>query len=101
MPIICSLTISTPLPAVFSVGLVGLLGWLHHRGRLGADRTDPVRAYEYAMSAIGLSTAIGSATTLTALALGGSDFVPADTETVIAVTVTLGAAFNQVQSVIG
>lgn len=80
------------LPAVFSVGLVGLLGWLHHRRRLGTERTDPVRAYEYAMSAIGLGASIGGVTSLTVFALGSSDLGVPDNEVTIAVTVSLVAA---------
>jgi hypothetical protein len=80
------------LPGLFSVGLVGLLAWLHHRHRLGTERTDPVRAYEYAMSAIGLAASIGGITSLTVFALGSSDLGVVDNQVVIAVTVSLVSA---------
>lgn len=80
------------LPALLSVGIVGLGVWLHHRRRLGTQRTDAVRAYEYTMAAIGLGTVIGGATGLTSLALGPSDLVNVSSEAVIAVTTVLLAS---------
>lgn len=77
------------LPAALAVGIVGILAWLHHRRRLGHDRTDPVRAYEYSMSAIGLGSAIGSGTALMTMAFGPSDLVQPDADAVIAVSTIL------------
>ncbi len=78
-----------PLPAIFSVGMVGLLVWLHHRRRLGHERTDPIRAYEYSMAAIGLGSAIGSATALMTMAFGPADLVQPDADAVIAISTFL------------
>jgi hypothetical protein len=78
-----------PLPAILSVGIVGLLVWLHHRRRLGHERTDPIRAYEYSMSAIGLGSAIGSATALMTMAFGPADLVQPDADAVIAISTFL------------
>ena len=77
------------VPAALSVGIVGGLAWAHHRRRLGTDRTDPVRAYEYSMAAIGLGSAIGGATALMTMALGPSDLVRPDADAVIAVATIL------------
>ncbi len=74
-----------PVPAALSVGIVGGLAWAHHRRRLGTDRTDPVRAYEYSMAAIGLGSAIGGATALMTMAFGPSDLVRPEGDAVIAV----------------
>lgn len=77
------------IPALAAVGLVGLAVWWHHRGQLGKERTDSVRAYEYAMAAIGLLTSIGGATGLTTLALGPADFVDVGTEAIVPVAFVL------------
>jgi hypothetical protein len=77
------------IPTLGSVGLVGLAIWWHHRSQMGSDRSDTVRAYEYAMAAIGLLTSIGGATGLTTLALGPSDLVDADMEATVAVAFVL------------
>ena len=50
------------LPAAISTGAVGALVWGHHRRRLGTERTEPIRAYQYAMAALGLIWAVGAAT---------------------------------------
>ncbi len=77
------------VPAALSVGIVGGLAWAHHRRRLGTDRTDPVRAYEYSMAAIGLGSAIGGATALMTMAFGPSDLFGPDADAVIAVATIL------------
>jgi len=75
------------LPVAVSVGLVALLLWAHHRSRLGSERTDSVRAYEYAMTAIGLSSVVGGATWLTALAFGGGDLITVDSGVVVSAVI--------------
>jgi hypothetical protein len=71
------------IPGAVSIGVVALLIWLHHRHRMDqwwkesqadADR-EPSRdkttaAYQYIMTAIGLSFALGSLTALVAVAFG-------------------------------
>lgn len=76
-------------PLTLSVALVASLAWIHHRHRLGSDRTEPVRAYDYAMTAIGLATTVGGASALSAVALGPADLVGSGSDAVIAVTVAL------------
>jgi len=71
------------LPGAFSIGLVALLLWAHHRSRLGAERTAAVQAYEYAMAAIGLASLVGTATWLTALAFGVGDLITVDASVVV------------------
>jgi hypothetical protein len=82
------------LPAALSIGIVGGLVWAHHRRRLGPERTDPVRAYEYSMAAIGLGFAIGAGTALTTMAFGPSDLIRPDADVVIAVATILGFALG-------
>lgn len=82
------------LPVALAVAIVGGAAWAHHRQRLGAERNDPVRAYEYAMAAIGLVTTVGGATGLATAAFGPGDLVGRRAEASISLTITLvfGAA---------
>ncbi len=52
------------LPAVLAVGVVGFLVWMHHVAKLGKERTDPRRAYEYSSAAIGLTAGVAGTTAL-------------------------------------
>lgn len=61
------------LPGALATGVVGILVWAHHRDRLGSERAEGVRAYNYAMAAIGLIWAVGGATALATLALEAAD----------------------------
>jgi len=95
------LTASDPAPAHFdslpveiTILVMGILVWWHHRGRLGAERTDPVRAYEYAMAALGLATAVGLATALSTAALGGDLLVGASTDDIVAMAVALFSSLS-------
>ena len=80
------------LPVELTVLVMGILVWWHHRGRLGRERTDPVRAYEYAMAALGLASAVGLATALSAAAFGRDLLVGASTDDIITLAVALVAA---------
>ena len=71
------------VPVSASVAVVGLSVWAHHRERLGRERTDPVRAYDYAMAAIGLLTTVGGATALSTVAFSPADLVTSTAEAVI------------------
>jgi len=51
-------------PAAISIATVGGGLWLHHRRRLGPGRTGALRAYEYAMAAVGLGTLVGASVAL-------------------------------------
>ena len=73
------------LPVALSVGLVGLLVWWVHRSFLGAERSAPLAAYEYSMTALGLLAAVGGATGLIAIVFSPDDLIDTDTEGVIAV----------------
>lgn len=77
------------LPVELTVLTMGALVWWHHRGRLGGERTDPVRAYEHAMAALGLVGAIGFATALSATAFGGDLLVGASIDDIITLAVGL------------
>jgi len=70
-----------PLEAAFSI--VGWAGWLLHRRRLGQERTNQLRAYEYLMAAIGLGVSVTWAVVLTMLAFGRSLIVGANAEDVL------------------
>lgn len=82
------------LPPTLAVTIVAVAAWAHHRHRLGRERTDAVRAYVYAMSAIGLVTTVGAATGLSTAAFGPADLVGRRADAIITLTITLitGAA---------
>lgn len=63
------------LPATLSVGLVAAAVWAHHRRKLGKQRDDPVRAYEYLGAAFALAAVVGGITTLVAAVFGQRTFV--------------------------
>jgi hypothetical protein len=67
----------------------GAVVWAIHRRALGTERRNSVRAYEYAMAAIGLATAITTAISLTLIALDRSLIVGGGTADVIGVAVPL------------
>lgn len=71
------------LPVTLATALVAASAWAHHRRRLGRERTDPVRAYDYAMSAIGLATSVGAATALSTAAFGPPSIVTRSNDFVI------------------
>lgn len=81
-----------PLPAELTVLVMGLLVWWHHRGRLGEGRTDPKRAYEYSMAAIGVAGTVGFATALSSRALAADLLVGASADEVITLAVALTAS---------
>jgi Domain of unknown function (DUF5671) len=63
------------LPVTLAIGIVAGLVWAHHRQRLGSERTDPVRAYEYSMAAVALSAGVAATTTLVSTVFSDSAFV--------------------------
>lgn len=77
------------LPAAATAVIVGLAVWAHHRQRLGAERSNAVRAYEYAMTAIGLLTAVGGAVGLSTAAFGPDELVGRRAEAAISLGLTL------------
>lgn len=79
------------LPAALSTGAVAALVWAHHRRRLGAKRTEALRAYHYSMAALGLAWAVGSATGLATSALDRPTLV-SPAEVVVATTTILVTA---------
>lgn len=82
------------LPTEITILVMGLLVWWHHRDRLGEGRTDPRRAYEYGMAAIGLAGGVGFATALAASALAPDLLVGAGADEVITLAVALLASLG-------
>ena len=82
------------LPGAISITAVALAIWAHHRGRLGGVsslRDNTVRSYEYIMTALGISFAVGSLTALSAVAFGPGDMVGEDRAAVI-ISLAIGAS---------
>jgi len=80
------------LPAFLAVSAAGAAVWAHHRLVMGAERTNTVRSYEYAMSAVGLCAGIGGLTALTDMAFTSGALVGPFVVSLIAATVGLATA---------
>ncbi len=84
------------LPGAISVTAVALLIWVHHRGRMKAIaevRENTLRSYEYMMTALGLSFAVGSLTGLAAVAISPTDIAGTDRpEVIVSLAITTLAA---------
>lgn len=89
-----------PVPIFLAIFLTTLIVWLVHRRSLGSERTNPVRAYEYALAGIGLGSAVIGAIGLTVIAFDNSVIVGSDTADVVGVTAGLvvGLAMWQIFS---
>jgi hypothetical protein len=79
-----------PLTALLAVLIVSAMVWWHHRPKLGPERTDSVRAYEYLLMATGMGTAIGTGTALVAIVFEESPLV--DSLATVAVSLVLSFA---------
>lgn len=77
------------LPEVLAVGVVGVAIWWVHRFRLGSERDNSVRSYEYAMAALGLAVSVGSATALASIAFAGDAIIEPSSDDVAAVATAL------------
>lgn len=77
------------MPAVGAVGVVALLVWSHHVARVGPERDDVRRAYEYSLAALGLGAAVGFATVLSASAFRAGRLVGPGPESVITTALAL------------
>lgn len=82
------------LPVFVAIALVGLASWAWHRRQLGSGRTNPLRAYEYAMSGIGLTASTGLAVTLTVTAIDDDLIVGGDIADVISIALSLVVALS-------
>ncbi len=81
------------LPLTLALLVVGLSVWLMHRRSLADTvRTNPLRAYEYIMAAIGLAVAISSAIALTIVAFDRNLIVGGDVGDVLGLATTLVVA---------
>jgi hypothetical protein len=76
-----------PLTALLATLIVSGMVWWHHRPKLGPDRSDSVRSYEYLLMATGMGTAIGTGTSLVAIVFEENLLV--DTLGTIAVSLVL------------
>ena len=63
------------VPVALAVLIVALAIWFLHRSRLGSERTNTLRSYEYFMAAFAFIASLASATSLAALAFGQFDIV--------------------------
>ncbi len=79
-----------PLTGLIAVLIVSSLIWWHHRPKLGEQRTDIVRAYEYLLMATGLGAAIGFGTSLVAVVFESNTLV----DSIATVAVSLVLAFT-------
>jgi hypothetical protein len=52
-------------PPALAIIITGVLAFAIHRRELGRERSSPVQLYEYAMAALGLATAVATASALT------------------------------------
>ncbi|MCI0544520.1 MAG: DUF5671 domain-containing protein [Actinobacteria bacterium] len=77
------------LPVTLAVAMVSGTVWAHHRRLLGGERTDPVRAYEYATAAIALGAAVAALTALFTAVLSRTTFVGSLEEAAISSGVVL------------
>ncbi|MDX1469667.1 MAG: DUF5671 domain-containing protein, partial [Acidimicrobiia bacterium] len=80
------------VPAAVAVGILALLVWSHHVARVGPERDDVRRGYEYSLAAIGLGSAIGFATVLAEAAFSGGRLVGPGPESVVTTAIALIAA---------
>jgi hypothetical protein len=78
-------------PAALAVLVTFLAIWVVHRRGLGSERTNQVRAYEYALAGVGLVTAEIGAVMLTILAFDRSQIVGGGSGDVIGLTTSLVA----------
>ncbi|MFZ0014686.1 MAG: DUF5671 domain-containing protein [Acidimicrobiia bacterium] len=78
-------------PAALAILVTFLAVWVVHRRWLGSDRTNPLRAYEYAVAAVGLVTAEIGSVVLTIIAFDRSQIVGGGTGDVIGVATSLVA----------
>ena len=63
------------VPVALAIFMVATAIWVIHRRRLGSERTNTLRSYEYIMAAFALISAVASATALAAVAFSEFDIV--------------------------
>lgn len=63
------------VPGALAVLAVALGVWRHHQQRIGTERDNTLRTYEYIMAALGLAFAVGGLTALVTVALGDEALV--------------------------
>ncbi len=80
------------VPEVATAMVIGAGVWWSHRGILGAARTNAVRAHEYALTAAGLTTAVGAATALAIAALESRQLLRPGERTSVVVSSLITAA---------
>ncbi|HUG31880.1 MAG TPA: DUF5671 domain-containing protein [Acidimicrobiia bacterium] len=79
------------VPIALGLAIVGTPIWAVHRRALGEDAGDSTQVYRFAMAAIGLATAVGTATFLTIIAIDRTLIVGAGASEVIGVATALVA----------
>ena len=80
------------MPAAAALGIVAVLVWAHHVGRVGPERDEVRRGYEYSMAAIGLAAAVGFATVLSRSAFGSGLLVDPGPDAAVTTAIGLIAA---------
>ena len=78
-----------PVPILAAMAIVGGLVWAIHRREFRGERHDPLRAYEYLMSGVGLAAMSISAITLTLVAFSGEVIVGNESGDVLAIAAVL------------
>lgn len=79
------------IPFALGILLTGVPLWYVHRGGLGDERSNPLRAYQYLMAGIGLATAVTSATGLAIVAFDRSLIVGGDAGDIVSIAIVLVA----------
>lgn len=82
-----------PVTAILPAAITACLVWFHHRPRLGPERTDAVRSYDYLLMATGLVVSIASGVSLVTLVTRRNILVDNPATSAVALVLGFAAAF--------